>query len=78
MKKTLKILFFRIIYLINIIIFLPFFLIFLGINIFKKVRFIEVDYFLGAGVELKIYICRKSRNLYKNEITASIRFIGHN
>ena len=69
MKKIVKFIFFKSLYLINIIIFLPLFFIILLISFFKKIRFYEINSFLGAiGVNIKIYLCRKRRHLYRNEI----------
>lgn len=68
MKKILKILFVKSLYLINIVIFCPVFLILLPVILLKRIKFYGIDYFLGANVNLKIYFCRKRRDLYKNEV----------
>ena len=67
-KKYLSIIFLKLFNFVNILIFLPIFFIFLPIALFKKIRFHQIGYFLGEGVSLKLYLCRKSDQLYKKNL----------
>ncbi len=54
--------------LINIFLFMPFFLIILFVNLFAKVRFYPIDYLLGGSSEIQLYLYNKKQNLYNKYI----------
>ena len=66
LQKAIKIIFFRIYKLINLIAFTPFLLILIFLNFFKKVRIHRIDYFLGSFNYLNFYFCKKRMGLYRN------------
>ena len=66
LQKAIKIIFFRIYKLINLIAFTPFLLILIFLNFFKKVRIHRIHDFLGVFTDLNLYFCKKRMGLYRN------------
>ena len=67
-RKYFRIILLKLLSFLNLLVFFPIFIFFLPVALFKKVRFYQINYFLGGSVNLKLYLCRKNDQLYKRNL----------